>query len=162
MIELMIVIAILCILGLFTIGPMLRWRANSFVETAANHVMSDLERAKISSIRMGRNVSIAFNTDGSYEGFIDNNRNMVRDAGDTLLFQRIPEVGRVSAVYTTVGGGAALNPTGVTFNSRGFISNLNQPNSLQIVYTGVNRNSNLTRTVMVSRTGNVSSTATRD
>lgn len=160
MIELMVVIAILCILGLLSIGPMMRWRANSFVETAANNIMSDFERAKVEAIRKTRNVSVAFTNSGTYECFIDTNRNLIRDAGETLLFSREPELGVVDMVFTSIGGGTTFtNPRGITFSPRGFV--ISNTNSLQITIDGTNSRSNLRRVIEVSRTGNISSTAAK-
>ena len=65
-IEVLIVIAICGILAAISTGPLLRWRANKFVEENANYLISDIERAKIEAIRRNTNIRIAFfNDDGS-------------------------------------------------------------------------------------------------
>lgn len=157
-IELLIVMAIIAILGLVSIGPMLRWRANSFVETAANNLMSDFERAKIEAVRSGRNVTIAFTGTNltTYNCFIDVNNNGVVDGNEMLFFRRDPEDG-AGRVVTTMTGGTSGNR--VIFTPRGFLSSAN---NAVITITGTSKQSNLTRTITVNRIGNVSSTAVND
>lgn len=155
-IELLIVIAIIAILGLISIGPMLRWRANSFIETAANNLMSDFERAKIEAVRYSRNVSIIFSADTTtYQCFIEANDNGVFEAGEQMLFERTAAnsaTNRVNAVITD----GSNNRNGIIFTPRGFVRG---SNLVTVVITGLNNHSTLTRTIIVNRIGNVSSTA---
>lgn len=158
-IELLIIIAIIAILGLISVGPMLRWRANSFIETAANNLMSDFERAKIEAVRYGRNVSIIFSADNdTYQCFIDLNNNGVFNTGEQLLFGRTGTNSATNRVNATITNGSN-NLKGIIFTPRGFVSGTN---SVTIVITGLNNHSNLTRTITVNRIGNVSSTASRN
>lgn len=155
-IELMVVIAIVAILGLIGIGPTIRWRANSFVESAANNLMSDFERAKIEAVRNGRRVNITFQDSGTYTCYIDVNENGVYDTDGTerLIYNRTPEIGRVNMQINS-----AAPPFTAVFDPRGFLRNVNQ---IVIDLSGTNSKANLVRQITVNRIGNVSSTATRN
>ena len=155
-VELLIVVAIVAILGTITIGPMLRWRTNSMIESQVNTIMADLERSKMEAIRRSRNVVVEFTaaTD-SYRVFIDRNGNgTYQDTADAngvvdmLLFNHALS----DAVSVTVSGGN----TGVSFTPRGAIRGLADVN---IVVSPAVGTSSLVRTITVNRIGNITSTA---
>lgn len=158
-IELLIVIAIIAILGLISVGPMLRWRANSFIETATNNLMSDFERAKIEAVRHGKNVSVMFSdNEETYHCFVDANQNGIYDNSEQLFFHRTVVGGSTGRVNIVIANGSNGHQ-GIIFTPRGFVTDTN---SMQITITGLTNHSNLTRTITVNRIGNISSTATKN
>lgn len=164
-IELMVVIAIIAILGLVSMGPMLRWRANSQVESNTNQIMSDLERAKVEAIRRSRNVSLTFPTNATtdYHCYIDVNGNRSFDASeDVILFSR--SNGTLFNLNLTVSNssGTLTNAgsieRGFTFTPRGFLF---RTNTGEIVITNTNNAANLRSTININPIGNITRTAVR-
>lgn len=86
--ELIIVIAIISILSVIAVPNFLAWRTSSNLRGSAFNLKSDMQMAKIRAIKDGRNVVMKFDDSGSYEIFVDIDKNFIRDPGDVLVSTR--------------------------------------------------------------------------
>lgn len=86
LVELLAVIAIIGCISAIAMPNIINWRSKHQLRAAVNVLLSDLQLARLSAIRRGQPVTIAFNAKTNvYEMFADSNANWVRDAGEYLL-----------------------------------------------------------------------------
>jgi type IV fimbrial biogenesis protein FimT len=124
LIELMITIAIIAVLAGIITPSFLQWRDRTKVRGDATNLRADFETAKLRAIKHNTNAIVTFTNTTSYSGYIDTNKNNVRDTGETILFDRTLSPGDRITTNTFVGNEMAFNPRGMANgpNSTGTIT----------------------------------------
>lgn len=140
LIELMIVITIIVVMGLFAAPDLVTFRPNVELNGAARQLYGNLQNTKMAAVRHNSNVVITFNqTIGAdtfdYYIFVDTDEDFIPDAGETVLgsFVIADDFEKVS--YDTSEGGG----DGLTFqdNTVGNPAIGFQPNGIPVAPGGV-------------------------
>lgn len=84
LLELLVVLAIIAVVSAIVAPNIISWRNSAKIRGAVDHLMGDLEMAKISAVKENNNVAVLFNTTG-YKVFVDKANPWVRDADEPLL-----------------------------------------------------------------------------
>jgi type IV fimbrial biogenesis protein FimT len=95
-IELVVALGILALLLAVTGPTFSRWQANAEVKRQARDLFSNVQRAKFEAAKRNRRVVVAFSPEayspagkrGSYEVFVDEDTDSVRDAGEQLIVEQ--------------------------------------------------------------------------
>jgi prepilin-type N-terminal cleavage/methylation domain-containing protein len=119
LIEVMVVVAILCIIASISMPPLLRWRTDAQLRGAASNLRGDLELAKLRAVRDNSFVAVLFSS-SDYTIFIDNGASAgdwIEDEDEIQLRNRpLPE-----GVYIVMP--TALSDDRTRFNGRGTAEN---------------------------------------
>jgi len=113
LIELMITIAIFTVLAGFITPSFLQWRDRTKVKGDATNLRADFESAKLRAIKHNTNAVVTFPDTTSYTGYVDANKNNVRDGDEIILFERNLSPGDRITENTFVGNDMAFNPRGM-------------------------------------------------
>lgn len=90
LVEVMVVMVIIALMGLFAAPELMNIRPNMELNSAAREMYGSFQNCKLRAVRHNTNCVITFNqTVGadtfSYYMFLDTNKNFVPDAGETVL-----------------------------------------------------------------------------
>lgn len=86
LLEILVVISILGCISAVAVPNIINWRSKHQLRGAINALFGDLQLARLSAIRRGQSITVAFNAQSnSYEMFTDLNGNWARDTGEFLL-----------------------------------------------------------------------------
>jgi prepilin-type N-terminal cleavage/methylation domain-containing protein len=165
LIELVIVMAIIAIMGLFMTPSIGDWVQNYRIKQAARNLSSDLQSAKMQAISIHKYCTVAFNvtvdgTQYSYVIFPDYNNNMQLDTGieTTGIYKKT----QFSTEYKTVtfdtsqpGNGITFNGNVMAFDSRGLPRN-NTGGFAGGTVCLINTKNNIGRSITVSAAGALS------
>jgi prepilin-type N-terminal cleavage/methylation domain-containing protein len=113
LIELMVAIGIFAVLAGIITPSFLQWRDRTKVRGDATNLRAAFETAKLRAIKHNTNAVVTFPDTTSYQAYIDTNRNNIRDAGETILFDRTLGPGVRITTNTFVGSDMAFNPRGM-------------------------------------------------
>jgi len=130
LIELMVVVAIIAIIGVFAVPGMTSFIENNRIRTQSSEFVSTLSLARVEAVKRGSPVVVCPGTTAGCDGitwedgwvvFPDTNRNGVLDVGETAL-----------AVQDTLDGQNRLRGTPalantISFRSDGLVDELNNP-----------------------------------
>lgn len=122
--ELMAVIAIISIMTAISLPPLMRWRADHQLVSAANQVYSDLQNAKIRALKEDGTIIVAFTVaDNSYFVYIDKNLNNTYEAAkDRLLWTgTLPPGVKFSSVSFSGLSQVGFNAVGIASSSGSII-----------------------------------------
>ncbi len=90
LVELMAVIGIIAILTMVTGPPIIKWIAGGKVRSAVMNFKGDMELVKLSAIRYNQNAILEHDSN-NYTGFLDLDKDGVRDTGERLIvFRKFP------------------------------------------------------------------------
>jgi prepilin-type N-terminal cleavage/methylation domain-containing protein len=119
LIEIIVVIAIICIVASLAMPPFFRWRTDAQLRGTASNLRGDLELAKIRAVRENSFVAVSFSAT-NYTIWVDNGASAgdwIEDADEYELRNRqLPE-----GVYIVMPTALASNRT--RFNGRGTAEN---------------------------------------
>ena len=124
LIEVMVTIAIVAIVSALTVPSFLQWRDRTKVRGDATNLRAAFETAKLRAIKHNTNAIVIFPDATSYWAYIDANKNNVRDADETTIFDNTLSPGVRITGNTFTGGNMAFNPRGMANgpNSTGTIT----------------------------------------
>ena len=159
LIELVVVMAIIAIMGLFMTPSIGEWVQNYRIKQAARNVASDLQAAKMQAISIHKYCTVVFNANG-YVIFPDYDNDMVLDAGSetTGIYKTVvfgTEYKTVSFDTSKPGSGINFTNNAIAFDSRGLPRNNTGGFAGGTVYL-INTENNKGRSVTVSAAGAVS------
>lgn len=119
LIEVIVVIAIICIVASLAMPPFFRWRTDAQLRGTASNLRGDLELAKIRAVRENSFVAVSFSAT-NYTIWVDNGASAgdwIEDADEYELRNRqLPE-----GIYIVMPTALASNRT--RFNGRGTAEN---------------------------------------
>ncbi len=161
LIELVVVMAIIAIMGLFMTPSLGEWVQNYRIKQAARNVASDLQAAKMQAINIHKYCTVIFNANG-YVIFPDYNNNMVLNTGSettdiykTVVFST--EYKTVTVDTSKESNGITFSNNTIAFDSRGLPRNNTGGFAGGTVYL-INTTNNKARSVTVSSAGAISIT----
>jgi len=86
MVELLIAIALMATVTATTVPNFIEWIPNFRLRSAAQDLLSNFQKAKLTAVKRNVNVSVCFKSDNSgYLAFVDSNSNYVTDAGEEVV-----------------------------------------------------------------------------
>lgn len=165
LVELLVVVAIIGVLGIFVAPEIINFRPNLDLNGSVRELYGNFQSCKLAAVRHNANCAITFNqTVGadtfSYYIFIDQDKDFIPDAGETVIDSvKLSDYKNIS-FDTTKGGGdgltfinvgttpaIAFQSTGIPSDSTGGVAN----------GTAFLKNSkNKTKSVVISQSGNIS------
>ena len=161
LIELMVVLAIIAIMGLFMTPSLGEWVQHYRIKQAARNLASDLQSAKMQAINIHKYCTVVFNANG-YVIFPDYDNDMQLDTGSettdiykTVVFST--EYKTVTFDTSQTGNGINFTNNMVAFDSRGFPRNNTGGFATGTVFL-INTTNNMARRVDVSPAGAISIT----
>lgn len=153
--ELLTVIGIIAVLASIAVPNFIRWRNNSQLSRATQDLYANFQGAKLQAARNNTPCTIAFDTvAGSYTVFIDNDQDLILDAGEqvirTVAFSEYPGVSLDTAqgggdglIFANPNNAIAFAPNGFCLNNAGslvagnvFLRNHNRQTQLNITPAG--------------------------
>lgn len=118
--EMMIIVAIVGILSAIAIPNFQVWVANQRLRNSVAQLEGDLQVARITAINRNVPVTVLFNQGaGSYTVFVDDGtgggtaRNLAREAGEVLLFQRSLDSGVTFSAISMLNSAVLFNGKGL-------------------------------------------------
>jgi prepilin-type N-terminal cleavage/methylation domain-containing protein len=165
LIEVMIVLVLIGLTGLFAAPDIMQFRPNMQLKSAARDLFGDFQNAKLAAVRENQNCAVSFNvTIGAdnfdYVVFMDANQDFIYTAGETILSEVVwsdahkfvmPADGGTNTTNFLVPAGGkptiVFQSNGLPADSDGGIAN---GSATFTVKTGE------TAQVVVSRVGNIS------
>jgi prepilin-type N-terminal cleavage/methylation domain-containing protein len=159
LIELVVVMAIIAIMGLFMTPSLGEWVQNYRIKQAARNMASDLQAAKMQAINIHKYCTVVFNANG-YVIFPDYDNDMQLDTGSetTDIYKTVilsNEYKTVTFDISRAGNGINFPNNMVAFDSRGFPRNNTGGFAGGTVFL-INTTNNKARSVTVSSTGAIS------
>ena len=166
LVELMIVVALIAIIGMFAAPDIMTFRPNTEVRSATNDAFAHLQNAKMAALRENRNCAITFGetVDGvlyDYAIYLDENLNFAYNAGERVI-SKVNVADNLEKVSLNPATNFALNdtnnptiafqPNGIPIDKSGGASN----GSLFIDGDG----SDFSTAIIISKVGNIHTTRT--
>jgi type IV fimbrial biogenesis protein FimT len=159
LIELVVVMAIIAIMGLFMTPSIGEWVQNYRIKQAVRNLASDLQAARMQAINIHKYCTVVFNANG-YVIFPDYDNDMVLDAGSetTDIYKTVVlsnEYKNVTFDTSKPGNGIDITNNTIAFDSRGLPRNNTGGFAGGTLYL-INTANNKGREVEVSTAGAIS------
>ena len=113
LVEMLIVIVIFAVIGGMVTPAFMDWYDRTKVKGDATELRSAFESTKLRAIKHNTNAVVTFPNTTSYQAFVDDNDNGVRDAGEEIIIDRTLTPGVSITSNTFTGNNMAFNPRGM-------------------------------------------------
>ncbi len=155
--ELLVVIAILTALSAMTIPSINSWRQNLQLNSATRDIYSNLQKAKLEAIKTRTYCTASFDANG-YVIFMDADKDLVQDAGETVISSVSLSDYKNVSFDTSKGGGDGLDfngtDDGIAFSFTGLPRNSAGTLGLGTIFLKQDNRSK-TAKINITRAGNI-------